>query len=272
MNEFTEKDVKRSIRDFNTLIEDILYSDYHTYKARIKAFLAKIKDDNVIHSIVKPLMEIDVDLNKVHKRTQGHWIDKLDLPTDRNDQIAYILKVFKLDSEGSFSLEGLAFDIYQIRRISDNIEKYLYDIARPCLRELSFKLQDLVVDEVEGKEVIPQSSLQIINYGNISATDGANVAIGENIHQSIKFHSVSKRIMEQVGKEGIVASENLSEVEKIADQLEKEINNGKPSMEKLKDFAKRIFEIGKEGLLKVFSTVVNHPIWGQAVSQVLLGM
>ncbi|WP_343311250.1 hypothetical protein AAHT65_07570 [Bacillus atrophaeus] len=272
MSEFTGKEVKRAIRDFESAVEDVMNAGYNTYKSRIKRLVNLSQTNRVVNSIVGPIFNLDVNLSEIHYHRNGSgWID-IKLPITIDEQIAYVIKVFQLVSEESLSLDNLTFTIYKQQRIADNINMYLSEVCYPCLRELIYKLRDLIEDEVEGKEEVPKAALQIINYGNLSAQNGSSIAVGKDIQQNINYKNLREEIMEKVKEAQLVHEDSLEEVERLSGEVEEELNQPEPSQSKLKSLAKKAYEIGESGLLKVFTTVVNDPRWGQAAAEALLNI
>ncbi|MCG0590580.1 hypothetical protein L6P38_19000 [Bacillus velezensis] len=272
MSKFTEKEVKRAIRDFESAVHDVINAGYNTYQSKIQRLVDLSKSNRVISFIVGPIFSLNVDLNEVHSRRNGSgWIE-LKLPSNMDEHIAYVLKVFQLVSEDKLSLENESFLIYKQKRIADNIQLYMSEVCYPCLRELTYKLSDLVEDKVDGKNEISDASLKIINYGTLTAQNGSTIAVGQNISQSVNFKSIKEDIMEKVKASGVVSEDSLGEVEELAGELEEELNRDEPDDSKLKRFAQKALEIGENGLLKVLTTVVTDPRWGQAAAQALLNI
>ena len=181
------------------------------------------------------------------------------LPTDVNERIAYIIKVFDEVSARKVSLESLTYSIFKQKRIEDNIRDYLNDIARPQLVELIHMLDDLIEEEVQGHQTIPESALQIINHGTIHAQQGSTIALGKDIQQTVNYNNVSNEIMKRVREEGILSEEKIPAVEIIANEVQKEMNKPEPSQSKLKQLASKVYDIGEQALLKTFTTVVSDP-------------
>ncbi|MEK4381163.1 hypothetical protein NSS70_04495 [Aeribacillus sp. FSL K6-2848] len=140
------------------------------------------------------------------------------------------------------------------------------------MRELSYRLNDLIEDEVTGKEEVSTAALQIFNFGSITASQGSNVAIGKDIQQSVSYENIVNKIMDKVRTERIVSEDKLPEIEEVANEIEEEINKTEPSPSKLKQLAGKLYNIGETALLKVVSTVVTDPRWGQAVAETLMNM
>ncbi|OWP58528.1 hypothetical protein ETZ92_019320 [Bacillus velezensis] len=266
--EFSEKEVKRSVRNFESAVQDIVQAGYKTYRSRIKTLMGLCKDDPVINSIVTPFFSMPIELERIHVK-DFDWII-LNLPSNLDEQIAYVLTVFKQVAESELSLEDLSFEIFQEHNVQANIQRYISQVAFPCLRELNHRLNDLIEDQVDGKKEIPRADLNIINYGTLNAERGANIAIGKDIHQSIQNKSIKEEILKKVRESNLVPEESIDVVEEVATELEQELSQSKPSESKLKELARKVYDIGEQGILKIFRNAVDDPRWGQALLDMIL--
>lgn len=269
---FSAKTVRRSVRRFEDAIHDVANSSSQTYKSRVRLIMEMTEQDEVIKTILEPVMNIEIDLNDIHYSRSGFQIDEIRIPIKPNQQIAYILKVFELESQKELSIEKMAALMYNQKNLDAGLSIYLNDVVVPCLRELLYKLSDLIEDEVEGKEEVSTDSLRLINYGSISASNGSNIAMGESITQSTSNKHIISEIMEKVKQNEIIDEGSLEKVEVLAEELHDEINKEEPSRNRLSQIAEKVKDVGEAGLLKVFSTVVTDPRWGQAVSNILLNL
>jgi hypothetical protein len=109
---FNAKEVKRAIRTLDAAASDILTAGYSVYKARIVRFIAIINEDKVINSIVAPLLTISVDFDAIHFSRNGHWISELKLPSNVDEQLAYVIQTFDKVAKGDIHLDSLSFRIY----------------------------------------------------------------------------------------------------------------------------------------------------------------
>jgi len=266
--EFSEKEVLRSIRSFESTVQDILQAGYTTYKSRIKTLMGLCKGNPVINSIVVPFFSIPIKLEHIHVKSFDRI--EINLPSNVDEQIAYVLTVFKQVAEEEISLESLGFKIFKQRSPQENIQRYISQIAYPCLRELNYKLNDLIEDQVDGRKEIPSAELNIINYGTLNAERGGNIAIGKDIHQSIHYKNIKEEIIKKVREANLLSEEAIDVVEEVATELEQELSQSEPSESKLKELARKIYDIGEQGVLKIFRTVVNDPRWAQALLDMML--
>jgi len=272
MGNFPVKQVKRSIRNYESAASDILNSSHTTYMSKVERFVYIAKNDPIINSIVGPLLNSDIDLNSIHTLEATDWIPEFNLPINIDEQIAYMMKMFDLMTQGQINLDQLSFAIYRNNNFSRCVELWMGDVAVPSLRELSYRLNDLIEDEVQGKDEVSAASLQIFNYGSITATDGGNVAIGKDIQQTINYEQIINELMEKIKASNLISDAQLPEVESVVGEIQKEIKQTEPSVSKLQKFAGKLYQVGEEGLLKLVTNAITDPRWGQAVANVMLGI
>lgn len=271
MGNYSEREVKVAIRRLNAAITDIISTSYATYKSKIDNFVELSNSDPIIKSIVEPFREVEVDYEVIHRSNNPYRIDEVNLPTDVNKRIAYIIQIFDEVTAEQSSLDRFAEKIYR-NGLEGSLSEFLHDIAKPQLIELLHMLDDLLEDEVEGKEIISDSAFQFFNHGTIVAQQGSNIAIGNSNSQTTTYKNISNEIMEKVNESGLLTADRLSEVEVLAKKVQEEMNKQEPSPGKIKQLAGKVYEIGEQGLLKIFTTVVSDPRWGQAALEVLLKM
>lgn len=272
MTELSSKQVKRAIIEFEEKTMALLRSSLATYKARVRDLITLIESDQVINSIIKPIMESVVNFEEI-EIGNGFWIKELRLPITLDGQIAYVLQVLNRGINGKLSLENYAHRIYKHKRIDENLNDFNHEIVEPALKGLLRKLKELVEDEVENKETLEASNLQIFNVSQLTASAGSNIAIGTNITQSAsnEINYAEKIIQKALDKE-IINQENAIHVKMIAEELQEELDKSAPSESKLKEFAKRVYEIGKNALLSITKDVITDPRWGQAIAGFLLAL
>lgn len=264
---FSQKDIKRAIRDFEKAIEALQNSGFKVYNTRVKELVNSITNNPVLKNIIGPYLEMEVDFARIENAPEGDWFD-LQLPLDKDLQIAYVLQIMKRSADGEFNIENYALNIYVARNLNENIRLWNNEILFPCLDVLNDKLHDLIEDEVEGKEQVNAASLQIINYGSITAEKG-NVAIGQGISQSISIGEISNEIIKKALDQGLITAEQTEKAKTVTDQIENELQQEEPSQGKLKQLASNLYSIGSKGLLSLTTNVITDPKWGEAVTAFL---
>lgn len=272
MGNYTQREAKVAIRRLNTAINEILSTSYATYQSKINDFNELSISNPIIESIIRPFKEIKVNFDEIHFSQNGFRIDEVRLPTDVNSRIAYLIQIFEKASTGEIVLEKYTHAIYRHKRFEDNIQEFMYDIARPQLLELIYILDDLLENEVDGKEVMTEAAFQLINHGSIIAHQGSNLALGKDIQQTVSNNTFSKELIEKI--EGIedFTDPQKSELKLLANEVQIEMGKTEPSPSRLKELAGKVYEIGENAALKVFTTVVSDPRWGQAAAETMLSI
>ncbi|MED3396193.1 hypothetical protein [Bacillus wiedmannii] len=268
---FSQKDINRSIRDFDTAIRNLRIAGFQVYQARTVELINLIKTNQILNVIVGPYLKMKVDYNEIFPNRNGFLLG-FHLPTDEVIQTAYVLQVMDEGASGKEEVEDHAFSIYQKSSMDENLRLWNDEILFPCLTRIMQQLEDLIEDEVAGKSQVESSNLQIFNYGSITATNG-NVAVGNDISQTISTNTgVSDEIIKMALKQNAIESEQVPVVKEITDEIQTELQNESPSQGKLKDLAGKLFDIGNKGLLNAANNVINDPQWSSAVTTYLMGL
>lgn len=268
---FTSKEVMRSIREFQHAVEDVLEASHITYQEKVNYLMNLIENDKVLNNIVGPYLQLKIDRDAIEYPHGMRYRMRPKLPINKDERIAYVLQVLYDSYKGKYKMEAYAFEIYRQTRIVENLYRWNDEFFMPCVRELFTKLNDLIEDQVKDNNEIHPSSLQIINYGSITAHAGANIALGHQIVQSITQRDVVKDIVEEALQQNAISQDNKELLEKLCNNLKEELDKENADQNKLKEFAKALYNMGKEALLKITIDVFKDQRWQQAVLNQLLG-
>lgn len=267
---FSQKEIKRAIRDFEKTIDTLQSAGHKVYQSRAKDLIGLVLQNKVLNSIVGPYLIMDVDFKSIENSPHGDWYD-LQLPNEKDLQIAYSLQIMKRSSEGEFSIDSYVFHIFAQKRINENIRLWNEQILFPALDDLITRLDDMIEDEVDGKEKVEADSLQIINYGSISADHG-NVALGRDITQTLKIGALSDELIRKALDQGFIKQSQAKEVKATTDEIQSELERDNPSQNILQELASSIYDLGSKGLLSLSTNVITNPKWGEAVTAFLFGL
>lgn len=248
---FSSKEVKRAIRDLENAASDLLNASYATHKARVNRLIELLESNLVLIYIVKPLLEMPVDTNEIEQEND------LYLPTNINEQIAYILQLLKRASNNQVDLDIFGMVVFGEHSASQGIFILNNEVIRPCLRELLLKLEDLIEDEVAGKEQINPNNLQIFNWGNISA-NGGNIAIGQDISQKIEVEHFPEKIVSAFLNAGF-SLEKIDAVRPAIEQLDTELKKKEVEVPVLKRILAKIYEIGEKSMIQIITNLITKP-------------
>ncbi|MEB3057509.1 hypothetical protein [Bacillus pseudomycoides] len=264
---FNQKIVKRSIRNYDRAIDSLLTAGYNLYQVRVKELINLVKTDEVLKEIIGPYLYMKVNFGKIENESGGWFY--IEMPDDKDLQIAYVFQIMERAAKGEFSMDNYAFYIFKDKRINNNISNWNHQILSPCLQILEDKLRDLIEEEVENKNGVEAQALNIINnYGN------GNFAIGSGNTQNLTIttQGVSDEIIKKALEQGTITQEQVQDVQIVTEEIVEELGQDSPDEEKLQSFAEKLFNIGKAGLLKIANSSINDQRWGEAVTTFLLGM
>src|SRR5690606_14757089 len=105
---------------------------------------------------------------------------ELTIPRSVDIHIALMLKLSEDFISNKLSITQITLTFYKDSSINNNLYSSNSTSVQPALRELINRINDFVEDEVEGKEEVEYSKIQIFHIGSITNRDG-NIALGENI-------------------------------------------------------------------------------------------
>jgi len=267
--ELSQKEIKRAIRDFEKSIHSLRSADHNVYSTRVKELIGLIEQNKVINSIVGPYLVMDMNFESI-ENSFGGWFD-LQLPEEKDLQIGYVLQIMKRASEGEFSIETYALNIFRVKKLNENIRLWNEQILFPCLDKLMDKLDGLIEDEIDGKDQIEARSLQVINYGSISANHG-NVALGKEITQKLDVKNLPEELVRKALEQEIIDQSQVNGVKATTYEIQKELEKTNPSESNLQKLASSIYDRGSKGLLSLSTNVINNPKWGEAVTNFLFGL
>ena len=260
--DYEVKEVQRAIRDLKEATHDILQATLHSYQSRIGRFINLTETNRVIAAITGPLFNMEIDHEKIENNGD------LCLPSELNLQMAYSLQVLKASAHGEFPMDGYVTSLFMQQYIDDNIRLFNSEVLYPCFRELGNRLDDLLDDHAHAERV-SSSLLQNIFVGHITAYEGSQIAVGQDISQSNKGADFSSVVGEALDK-GIISHEQRENIEKLLSDLQVQLQKTEPSSGTIRKIVTDLYEVGKEGLLSLVRGVTSNPLVIAAIADVLL--
>lgn len=263
-------EIKRAIRDFNQITNDYLHSHYDSHFNNLNRFFVFAYENEIIKQIIEPLMSMKVELDHIFQTSTGYWIRSINLPMDKNERIATILQLMYMEKKREISFENISLRMNpKEKNYPRLLEIFNRDVIAPSLRDLFTMLSDFIEDELKQKEEVPNSVLNIF-YGNITAQQGGNVAIGHGITQTASYRNMVEKLMQEVVKDATIPVEQHSQIQQLAQNVEEGLQSPEPNKSKLKEMVSQFFNIGKNGLLKITKSVVEDPRWANAINDYFL--
>lgn len=220
-NNFSRKEVTRAIRNINACMSDALNNTGRTmFHTNIKRFIELIESDRVLNYLLKPFFSLDV--NGIEKSDDG-WTE-LDIPSNIDYQIAYVLKKYKKISESVYKdeIHDFLYFVFKSQYSDQNSLTWNKEIVEPCFREIRFRLDDLLEDIPKDDMDVSLSHMSIINVGNVN--NSGNLAIGNDIVQNNNSSDFFEDIIKLVNEN--VKVDEREEILEIVDELKK--NQNKP--------------------------------------------
>ncbi|WP_339307668.1 hypothetical protein [Paenibacillus sp. FSL R5-0519] len=270
MSTFTQKEVKRAIRDFEVIATSLLNASSTHFSARVTQFIDFIERNLVINSVLGEYLNLPIKIEDIESDESG-WL-QVSLPSEMDYQIAYILQTLVSFRRDENAVINYTFHLYKNKGIDYNIQLFNEDMLQPIVREIFNRLEDLVEDEVEGKDNIPSSSLSITHIGDIIAHTGSNIAVGKNITQNLKTGDIRTEIIDKLKEQGAIPEDKISEVEPIIAEIEEVLSDeSNPNSGKLKDLVGKVYNLGKNAALTVFKDTIKDPRWSSAIADFFLG-
>lgn len=166
---FTEKEVKRDVRDLEFVIYALNVAENKgLYLSRLRTLISIIETNSVLNYLVYPYLELSVNLNKIEDH-ESDWFKgtNLNLPTNQDLEIAYVLQAAKRLSNGDSKYESFIVSLLDSSYGDKANMKVLKDwndqLLMPVLWNIQHKLNDIVEDKVEGKEIINAKELKLLN-------------------------------------------------------------------------------------------------------------
>ncbi|AGK96782.1 hypothetical protein [Clostridium pasteurianum] len=225
--EFSNKEILRAKRDLENIIDDIFNCDsIYIYDINLKRLIKILKDNNVLNTITNPYFNVEINFNEIeYQENINDWIE-FNIPEDIELEIAYVLQRLQEVLYNDFNILNFTHMVFKMDTYNGNIKCWNNNILRPCLRELLIKIQDLIEDEVTGKDMVDSSRLNIYNISNVSVSNNSNLAIGENIKQDININELFNKLLNTANL--INNDEEKNRVIQCINEMKD--NNGKKSL------------------------------------------
>jgi hypothetical protein len=216
VQQFTAAQVRRSFRKFNDYGKDLANSNSGTLVDTLNRFLDFCENDIVFTQIYNSLSLIGNN-DDFEKWWQSICrTEVLEFPTDEERRIfimCYLLEAARKDDPTQFIALGIShkFSLSQSSFVDDLIGAFHNTVTRPLVRDLNYKLEDMLDNVPENdKEFVPSS---VFNLFNITAhkavvqnVQGNNNTQTANIENNSELESEFNKL-EQLLKDHLPSSE-----------------------------------------------------------------
>jgi hypothetical protein len=161
----TAGEVRRSIRAFRDLADDLVCADGPTFGDRVTQFVNFCRTDRVFSRIHKQL--------ETHPKVDGNeWLKNnnarlagLRFPVDPDQRLSLQYQLVIVAAENPQALlNRVMWSLCERGDLSDGVRAFAEAVMRPLFRELEYRLADIEENLPEAKtEVVSPSALQIIH-------------------------------------------------------------------------------------------------------------
>lgn len=196
--EFSNKEIMRAKRDLQNCFDDVRNNTSRfIYIQNIKRLINLLDSNKVLNIISKPFFEMEI---KEIEYDDDDWIE-LDIPVEMEKQIAFVFQKLREIASKDIDIFSYLYSIYRNKYMDNNVNIWNQELIYPTFREIMIRLNDLIEDKVEGKEIVDGSILNIkYNIKNISVGNNSNFAIGEDISQNINSNEVFDKLLKATEK------------------------------------------------------------------------
>lgn len=165
--EFDEKNVKRAVRDFDFIILALNVAENKgLYFSRLRSLIAMLQMDCVLSKLIYPYLEIEINNEEIEIGDWFHGVE-IHLPANVDLEIAYVLQCAEKLSNDNQQVKHMISNIFSETNETPlkmaAIQDWHNQLLHPTLERLSNKLNDLIEDQVEGKETVTLGDMNIKN-------------------------------------------------------------------------------------------------------------
>lgn len=221
--EFSNKDILRAKRDLKNCFDDVINNTSRfIYIQNIHRLINLLENNKILNIISKPFFQMKI--GKIDY-DDGGWTE-LNIPVEMDKQIAFVLQKLKEIAIEDIDIFDYLYSIYRNKYTDNNINTWNQELIYPTFREIMIRLDDLIEDEVDGKNIVDSSKLNIYNISNVSVSNNSNLAIGESINQNININELFDKLLNTAN-----LINNDEEKNKVIQSInEMKANNGKKSL------------------------------------------
>jgi len=262
MEKLSKKDIYRSMRDFDNIMQDLLNADIDTYDILVNRFVIFINGNKFLKKIVSPLINMKIEFSKILVDLKNGWY-QIYLPVDIIDHLAFVLQLFYAyyndENKQIIALVQRAYPQRLNEGIYQCLNEFNIKVVGPALRELINRINDFIEDEVGNKEEIQFSNIQVFNIGNVD-TGGGHAVIGKDI--SIVNESDTENFREQYIKallEHNYKMDAIDQLRPIINELYTEITKKRTSKKIILKILQRLLKLGGNLAIQLFIQIVAKP-------------
>lgn len=253
---YKSKDVKASINEFKDGVDDLLGADSNVFDSKLKKLIYIIENNEILKSIINPYLEYKLNYEEIEMQDTSGWLN-INFPTDKNGYIAYVLQLLYTFSERKYYVFEYGVNVFRKTRNEEVLYLLNNQILLPCFRELFYKLNEVLENEINNTDIIQSSKIQIFNVRNITST-GSTFAFGKNITQNTSYNQgLTDNVVKELLENGFKLK-NIDAIRSVLEDLEDEIKKEIPNEGKLKKIFSTLYQFGEKLMLRILEKYITR--------------
>lgn len=241
MNEmYDHKKIERAFRRFRDYSETLVNSNSKTFSNNLNIFINFCENDEIMHIISTQLKsKKNVEINRWYKdfqKTGGSFIGskKYVLPTNEEDRISLLYKLLLKIHSNEIDFQRFCIDAYGKTNFNDMVWAFNDAISRPLIRDLGYRLDDIIETTNNDLEV-PVGKLVIIQTGDRSVN---TIALGENIKQTVisqnsELDELVNKLYNEISNSSEIPEEEKEDLMIDVDTIKKQLAKKKPKTDRI---------------------------------------
>ena len=215
---FTQRQVEKSIRQFNQIVSDVLGSTNETWVYNLTRLMQFCDNDPVTAQVTAGFRTdrtIDVvqwhtDAINLSRYNQGHGIS---MPSDDQKRLSLLYQLFWKIAHKEFNAALISVNLFNATKIDDGMQKFNSQFIRPFTHSVVDLLENELMD-IEEQNPSPNEASRVSHYhAPVSQNSGTTTNIGGSVvgsNLAIDHSSVVGSSADVTNEEdGVAAFESL---------------------------------------------------------------
>lgn len=255
------KDFERAVDDFKEIMDSILQADRLTYLVRVKELVNFIEGNHIIKHFVNPFLNMPIEIKQVIPQ----W-GVFKLPSNNDEQIAFVIKLFYAASQEKCSLEICLYEAFMKQNFDENYYAFNRAVVKNCYNKILRLLNDylgnhypLDIEKAIKASVVHVNDYSTKNHYEIRDNNQSNiVAGGDGNIQNIKI-GFTDRVVADLIKLHNLNDKQVEELKPALKILEQEDKKETTDTSLLQKTWETIYSIGGKVALGVTVRYLTQP-------------
>ena len=188
MDQFPRRDVERSFRKFNDVVDDLFSAKFQTWGNAFTHLITLCEEDPVMRLVTEPLRSNRrIDAGKWHAEAvasvrgmvgSGHY----ELPYDDDDRTALLYQFFVKTEKEGLSIDKFCMSVYGTTKYQEMVDTFNRELVLKFTREVSYRLNE-ILEDIGDEPTVSREAMFVFHHHDNSMTvhgniQGSNVATG----------------------------------------------------------------------------------------------